>query len=219
MKKEEEKEEDDDNNDDQHDGDGNDAKLFLLCSGHRNWESWERSSCLVSNSVKRLQKHTTCFCNCYKNEVVFLREPSNGSKESDRSSKTLKVTQITGGCQPPEIQQHLQKLGGQETVEWPWNWWSINCTLTGRQLARLFMVTSHRRRRAWSFLRTASRMSKYSTELRLIKTLPMLPGGDQPSVSPVLGAADISVLSWVITALKTEDVGTSRTSSGKWTPN
>ena len=43
----------------------------------------------------------------YENEAVFLREPSSGLKESDRSSKTLKLTQIAGGCQPPEIQQHL----------------------------------------------------------------------------------------------------------------
>jgi len=77
----------------------------------------------------------------YRNEVVFLLEPSNGLKESDRSSKTLKLTQIAGDCQPPEIQQHLQKL---------MKWWlrDRRMTLTlvedqlhvnGRLFVRLFM--------------------------------------------------------------------------------
>jgi hypothetical protein len=64
----------------------------------------------------------------YKNETVFLRETSNGWKESDRSSKTLKLIQIEGGCQPPEIQQHLQKL----VKLWPRDCrMTLNCTLTG----------------------------------------------------------------------------------------
>jgi hypothetical protein len=79
----------------------------------------------------------------YRNEAVFLREPSNGLKESDRSSKTLKLTQISGGCQPPEIQQHLRKLV---------KWWPRDRRMTlklvedqvhinGRRFVRLFLKT------------------------------------------------------------------------------
>jgi hypothetical protein len=79
----------------------------------------------------------------YKNEVVFLREPSNALKEADRSSKTLKLTQIAGGCQPPEIQQRLHKLV---------KWWPRDRRMTlklvedqlhinGRRFVRLFLKT------------------------------------------------------------------------------
>jgi hypothetical protein len=79
----------------------------------------------------------------YKNEAVFLREPSNGLKESDRSSKTLKLTQIAGGCQPPEIKQHLQKL-----VKWRPRDRQMNLKfvedqphINGRRFVRLFLKT------------------------------------------------------------------------------
>jgi len=64
-----------------------------------------------------------------------------GCKGSAMDVRTVHMIQGVDGHQGLKIQKWFQKFvkWWLQTIEWPWNWWRIDCTLRGRWSIKFFI--------------------------------------------------------------------------------